>query len=182
MSNIAFLNRLKELQKYTGNGGVLSNMQEMKAARLSVSKVSEEEWDFIVNQLIDGYEDDAALPQATNGEAAVDEDAELPNGITVTETTEVAGSDLPTSDTMLAAETAATSSRPASRAGSAANSRPGSRAGSVKKSTSRAASRAGSLVPPSRAGSRARSRTPGGRASSAQPMATVSEELEVFEG
>lgn len=35
-------------------------MQEFKAARLSVSKVSPEEWTFIVNNLIEGYEGEGA--------------------------------------------------------------------------------------------------------------------------
>ncbi|EGP87811.1 uncharacterized protein MYCGRDRAFT_26867, partial [Zymoseptoria tritici IPO323] len=41
---------LSELQKYKGGSGVLSNMQELTAARLSVSKVSEEEWNFITEK------------------------------------------------------------------------------------------------------------------------------------
>ena len=143
-------------------------MQEFNAARLSVSKVAEEEWNFIVNELIDGYEDEAALPYT----APVDE--KMMNGVTVTEAKESIESDLPTTDTGLAVETAA-SSRPASRAGS----RPPSRAGLEKKSTSRPASRNGSLAPPPRATSRGRSRTPAARAGSAQPMATLTEEMEV---
>ena len=150
---------------------MLSQMQELTTPRLSVSKVSEKEWDFIINELVEGYEDDAALPATTNGVEDAMEDGGLPNGVTVTESKEIAESDLPTTDTVLPAETAATSSRPASRAGS--------RAGSDKKSMSRPGSRAGSLAPP-RPASRGRSRTPGARAGSAQPaqpMATVSEEI-----
>jgi predicted RNA-binding protein with PUA-like domain len=51
---------LKELQKYSGANGVLQDMQLIKQSRLSVSKVSEKEWNFIVDQLIEGYEEDAA--------------------------------------------------------------------------------------------------------------------------
>ena len=150
-------------------------MQEFKAARLSVSKVSEKEWDFIVNELIEGYEDDAGLPAATKGVEDAMEDAGLPNGVTIMESKEIPESDMPTTDTVLAEETTATSSRPASIGGS----RPGSRAGPVKKSTSRPGSRAGSLAPP-RTASRGRSRTPGARAGSAQPMGTVAEEMDVI--
>ena len=145
-------------------------MQEFKLARLSVSKVSKEEWEFIVNQLIEDYEDDTALPATANGVDGAMEDAGLPNG--VAETKEIPESDMPTTDTVLAAETTATS-RPASRAGS--------RAGSEKKSVSRPGSRAGSLAPPLRAPSRGRSRTPAVRASSAQPMGTLAEEMEVVQ-
>ncbi|KAI4223234.1 MAG: hypothetical protein L6R36_005577 [Xanthoria steineri] len=38
---------LKELQKYAKPGGILENMQTLKMSRLSVSKVSKKEWDFI---------------------------------------------------------------------------------------------------------------------------------------
>ena len=40
--------KLKELQKYAKDGGVLQNMQMLKQSRLSVSKVSKKEWDFIM--------------------------------------------------------------------------------------------------------------------------------------
>ncbi|CAK4030645.1 Thymocyte nuclear 1 [Lecanosticta acicola] len=45
-----------ELQKHLGDGS-LNKMQEFKAARLSVSKVSEDEWNFITENLVEGYED-----------------------------------------------------------------------------------------------------------------------------
>ena len=51
---------LKELQKYSGGNGVLQDMQVIKQSRLSVTKVSEKEWNFIVNELIEGYEEDGA--------------------------------------------------------------------------------------------------------------------------
>ncbi|KAL8778682.1 MAG: hypothetical protein Q9213_007296 [Squamulea squamosa] len=38
---------LKELQRYAKPGGVLENMQTLRMSRLSVSKVSKKEWDFI---------------------------------------------------------------------------------------------------------------------------------------
>ena len=51
---------LKEMQKYSGANGILQDMQLIKQARLSVAKVSEKEWNFIVNELIEGYEEDRA--------------------------------------------------------------------------------------------------------------------------
>ena len=41
--------KLKELQKYTKDGGVLKQMQVLKQSRLSVSKVTKKEWDFIMS-------------------------------------------------------------------------------------------------------------------------------------
>ena len=55
---------LKELQKYGENGGVLENLQTLKQSRLSVSKVSRKEWDFIIK--ISGISDD--LNQRSPGE------------------------------------------------------------------------------------------------------------------
>ena len=49
---------LKELQKYASDKGVLKDMQVLKQSRLSVAKVSEKEWNFIVDNLIEGYEDE----------------------------------------------------------------------------------------------------------------------------
>ena len=49
---------LKELQKYSGANAILQDMQVIKQSRLSVAKVSEKEWNFIVNELIEGYEED----------------------------------------------------------------------------------------------------------------------------
>ena len=40
--------KLKDLQKYAQEGGVLERMQTLKQSRLSVSKVSKKEWDFIM--------------------------------------------------------------------------------------------------------------------------------------
>ncbi|KAL9067387.1 MAG: hypothetical protein Q9161_006896 [Pseudevernia consocians] len=54
--------KLKELQKYAKDGGVLENMQVLKQTRLSVSKVAKKEWDFIMD-LID-VEDIAAMSAA----------------------------------------------------------------------------------------------------------------------
>ena len=47
---------LKELQKCGEKGGVLENLQTLKQSRLSVSKVSKKEWDFIIK--ISGISDD----------------------------------------------------------------------------------------------------------------------------
>lgn len=40
--------KLKDLQKYSQPGGVLANLQTLRQSRLSVSKVSEKEWKFIL--------------------------------------------------------------------------------------------------------------------------------------
>ena len=40
---------LKELQKYSKDGGVLEKMQVLRQSRLSVSKVSKKEWEFILS-------------------------------------------------------------------------------------------------------------------------------------
>ena len=141
-------------------------MQEFTAARLSVSKVTEKEWNFIVDELIEGYDEDGALPAADAGEDTpmADADTKLPNGVKQTIESEV-----PTTDTLLTANTAPTS-RPGSRAGSRAGST--SRINGIKPS-----SRPGNLQPPARSVSRGRSRTPGrGRATSTQPMTTLTEE------
>jgi hypothetical protein len=136
--------------KLAKGDGVLAKMQEFTAARLSVSKVSDEEWNFIVDNLIEGYEEEedaAALP--TNSKDVVMTNGEATNGIKEPEVQETIETDgIPTTDSnLLAPETAATSSRPASRAGS---KKPGSRANSAQ---------------PARANSRARSRTPSARGS-----------------
>lgn len=41
--------RLKDLQKFSKPGGVLEGMQTLKQSRLSVSKVTKKEWDFIMS-------------------------------------------------------------------------------------------------------------------------------------
>ena len=41
--------KLKTLQQFAKPGGVLENLQTLRQSRLSVSKVSKEEWDFILN-------------------------------------------------------------------------------------------------------------------------------------
>ena len=40
---------LKELQKFSKEGGILENMQTLRRTRLSVSKVAKKEWDFIMS-------------------------------------------------------------------------------------------------------------------------------------
>jgi predicted RNA-binding protein with PUA-like domain len=40
---------LKELKEFAGKGGPLENMQMLKQSRLSVSGVTKEEWDFLMN-------------------------------------------------------------------------------------------------------------------------------------
>ncbi|KAL9620969.1 MAG: hypothetical protein Q9204_008158, partial [Flavoplaca sp. TL-2023a] len=55
---------LKELQRYAKPGGILENMQTLKMARLSVSRVSKKEWEFI-HTLTDS--DEQGAPPTTNG-------------------------------------------------------------------------------------------------------------------
>ena len=42
---------LTELRSFGGQGGVLESMQVLKTSRLSVSKVTTKEWDFIVGEI-----------------------------------------------------------------------------------------------------------------------------------
>jgi predicted RNA-binding protein with PUA-like domain len=49
---------LSDLQKYGKDGGVLSDMDVLKFSRLSVSRVTETEWDFIHENLIEGFEEE----------------------------------------------------------------------------------------------------------------------------
>ena len=62
--------RLKELQKYGREGGILQNMQTLKQSRLSVSKVSKKEWDFILN--LGGYEEDDKISASNTDEKVAD--------------------------------------------------------------------------------------------------------------
>jgi predicted RNA-binding protein with PUA-like domain len=43
---------LKQLQAHGGGGGALQDLQVLRTTRLSVTKVSEAEWNFITNELI----------------------------------------------------------------------------------------------------------------------------------
>lgn len=173
-------------------------MQEFTAARLSVSKVTEKEWNFIVDNLIEGYEEDESAPNiaTTSKDNKKDgsvpskaskgkEDSVVPDAtITINGTTAPAEDDIvPTSEPAAPAANG-TTSRASSRKPST------SRAASRKPSTSRAASRASSKGPqdklaPPRAQSRGRSRTPASRAGSAKPgkegLKGVAEEMETVE-
>ena len=44
---------LKELQRYSKPGGVLEHMQVIRQSRLSVSKVSKEEWNFVMDLAVE---------------------------------------------------------------------------------------------------------------------------------
>ena len=74
----AKLIKLKELQKYAKDGGVLQDMQTLRQSRLSVSKVTKKEWDFIMD-LVEEFEEDPALPAP---EARMFADSDAPNGAT----------------------------------------------------------------------------------------------------
>lgn len=55
--------KLKGLQRFAKDGGVLANMQTLRMSRLSVSKVTKKEWDFIMSLV--GSEDDGATGAAS---------------------------------------------------------------------------------------------------------------------
>lgn len=185
--------------------GPLANMQEFTAARLSVSKVSSDEWDHImdlagkaveVDAEAGAEDDDMGAAPAANGDIIVQEtsifgeDLDLPTiptvpvAIMTSTEPQLEMPEMPTTDTIfpvdpvqssIAAAAVLASSRPTSR---------GSRAGSAglapKAATagSRPGSRAGS-----RAGSlappgkRARSKTPLSRAGSVQPPSSIAADV-----
>lgn len=193
---------LKELQKFKHASGVLANMQEFTTARLSVSKVTAAEWKFIVDNLIEGYEDevaDATLDAAATKKAEDGIVAGTPvvNGdptatkksqdVTMADTPILNGATaaddvVPTFETAAPSvevygTSRASSRKPSSRPASRAPSRAPSRAGSKPPAPP---SVDGSLAPP-RAQSRGRSRTPAVRAGSVQPLKGVAEEMETVE-
>jgi predicted RNA-binding protein with PUA-like domain len=49
---------LKDLQKFSQPGGALAGMEVLKQTRLSVTKVTKSQWDFIVSQIDEDDEDD----------------------------------------------------------------------------------------------------------------------------
>ena len=49
---------LKELQKYASSGGALENMQVLRQSRLSVSKVTRKEWEFVMSLVEDEDEEE----------------------------------------------------------------------------------------------------------------------------
>lgn len=194
---------LSELQKFAQDGGALSGMQELNAARLSVSKVSEAEWNFIIDNLVEGYygEDDAAedaglAAPTENVEKRIETDAVKER--TTINTTEQADGDIVSKETtvdteinlpshvqgliaspeaadLLTTDTLVPDARSATgRAASRASSRKSSRAPSV---SSRPDARAGSSTLAPALSARGRSRTPKVRAGSAGPKtATVEDE------
>lgn len=202
LANTNGLRSLKELQKFKHDSGVLANMQEFTAARLSVSKVTAVEWNFIVNNLVEGYEKkagDVTLDTAatTKAEDAAAADPPVVDGdvITTTKTQDVAMADtpilnddiaaddvVPTSETVAPSLDVTGTSRPSTRKPSSRpTSRVASRAGSRAGSKPPAANIVdGSLAPP-RVQSRGRSRTPAARAGSVQPLNGVAEEIETVE-
>lgn len=70
--------KLKELQKYAKDGGILRNMQTLRQSRLSVSKVSKKEWDFIMSLAEEDDEDEAVMPAP---EAPMMADTAADNGV-----------------------------------------------------------------------------------------------------
>lgn len=70
--------KLKELQKYAKDGGILQNMQTLRQSRLSVSKVSKKEWDFIM-VLVEDDDEEGPVTPAPQAQMVADTAAE--NGI-----------------------------------------------------------------------------------------------------
>ena len=54
--------KLKELQRYAKDGGILQQMQTLRQSRLSVSKVTRKEWEFVMS-LVEDDEADADYKQ-----------------------------------------------------------------------------------------------------------------------
>lgn len=68
--------KLKELQRFAKPGGVLENLQTLRQTRLSVSRVSKKEWDFILC-LADPPEDDSEAAVVDTSTAASKLDSEI---------------------------------------------------------------------------------------------------------
>jgi predicted RNA-binding protein with PUA-like domain len=167
-----------ELVAATKEGGPLAKMQEFTAARLSVSKVSEEEWVYI-NSLVEGFEDedDAVMKDTSGAEEGNVEDNDDENDAS-SNLPGTAGSppiesdlppqEVPTTDTIFPAEPEQKTSMPVIETSSRPTSRSSALGGLAIKPSS---SRAGSLAPP--AGRRSRSKTPSARAGSVQPPSSA---------
>jgi hypothetical protein len=165
---------LKELQKFSGTNAILSDMQVLKQSRLSVAKISEKEWDFIVDNLIEGYEeediddhhdtdmddDDGIAGVKVGGRPPLNPNSNGGHAVARAYVDELDGvsPDLPNvpavnvNDGFDEMPTSGTALPPTTYA----TSRPTSRAGShkaVSRQGSRPASRAGSNMPVSRQGS-----------------------------
>ena len=67
--------KLKELQKFAKDGGILENLQTLRQSRLSVSKVSKKEWDFILSLAGGEDEDDEEVAENAVVQAASGHDA-----------------------------------------------------------------------------------------------------------
>jgi predicted RNA-binding protein with PUA-like domain len=62
---------LKDLQKFSQTGGALADMEVLKQSRLSVTKVTKPQWDFIVSQIDEDEEEDM---QDHNGSTVEEEE------------------------------------------------------------------------------------------------------------
>ncbi len=71
--------KLKDLQKFSKPGGVLEGMQTLKQSRLSVSKVTKKEWEFIMS-LADEEADPEALAQVSVEQNNPHQDGTEPTG------------------------------------------------------------------------------------------------------
>ena len=64
---------LKDLQKFSQPGGALAEMEVLKQSRLSVTKVTKPQWDFIMSQ-IDEDDDEDDVMQDLNGSTIEEDD------------------------------------------------------------------------------------------------------------
>lgn len=187
-----------ELKTHVDNGGALSGMQEFNAARLSVSRVSEEEWDFIHSLIEGGYEEDEeaddVLPGAEQANAIDESNLEKANvetiiseqrngGIVLEQTQDMEIGLSATPDGFAPAAVMTTTEPETHTTGTLfpvessilgpPSSRPTSRGTGVKGLTSSRPGSAGSLAPPGKIGrARSRSKTPLARGPSREPETT----------
>ena len=71
---------LKDLQKFSQPGGALADMEVLKQSRLSVTKVTKPQWDFIMSQ-IDEDDDEDDVMQDLNGSTIQEEDDDGAGGV-----------------------------------------------------------------------------------------------------
>jgi len=71
---------LKDLQKFSQPGGALADMEVLKQSRLSVTKVTKLQWNFIMSQ-IDEDDDEDDVMQDLNGSTIEEEDDDGAGGV-----------------------------------------------------------------------------------------------------
>jgi predicted RNA-binding protein with PUA-like domain len=66
---------LKDLQKFSQSGGALAEMEVLKQSRLSVTKVTKPQWDFIMSQIDEDDEEDDVMNDFNGSMIEEDDDA-----------------------------------------------------------------------------------------------------------